>query len=269
MNKCRVILSALLLIVATGITHAHDFWIETDNFSPSRGENVAVSLHFGVGFDSNTFPYTQALIDDFSVTDERGRRTITSTQGSDPAAAIKATAGAQLLGYQSKPQFIELDAATFDVYVEEEGIEYIRAERERRGESKAPAAENFIRCAKALIQNGDSTQDIYRHKLGYTLELVPLSDPYKLRRGENIDFVVLYQGKPTEGLLVQALSKTNPQNVQKVRTNKSGIASVTMDEQGVWLIKVVLMTPLAKRQPLEGTKSASWQSYWATYVFEL
>jgi len=268
MNKC-CILSALLLIVATGITHAHDFWIETDNFTPPAGENVAVSLHFGVGFDSNTFPYTHSLIDDFSVTDERGRRAIRSTEGSDPAAAINAATGAQLLGYQSKPQFIELDAATFDIYLEEEGIEYIRTERERRGESEAPAAENFIRCAKALIQTGDVTQDIYRQKLGYTLELVPQSDPYQLKLGERIDFVVLYQGKPTEGLLVQALSKANPQLVQKVRTNKSGIASVTMDDQGVWLIKVVLMTPLAKRQPLEGTKSASWQSYWASYVFEL
>ena len=95
---------------------------------------------------------------------------------------------------------MELKAEKFNKYVEEEGIEYIRVERERRGESNSPALENFIRCAKALIQTGSASGNVYREKLGYTLELIPQSDPYQLTKGEALEFELLFRDKPIHGL---------------------------------------------------------------------
>ena len=168
----------------------------------------------------DTLPYINDLFTDFSLSNKSGRADIQSIQGNDPAATVSATAGAQLLGYQSVPQFVELEAARFNKYVEDEGIEYIRAERERRGESDSPAPENFVRCAKALIQTGPTDHDVYRQKLGYTLELIPQSDPYQLKKGDVLEFELLYQDKPIDGLQLQAVPKADPENVQKVRTDK-------------------------------------------------
>ncbi|MFK7858375.1 MAG: DUF4198 domain-containing protein [Granulosicoccus sp.] len=266
----RYLIAGCLWILVSGMAQSHDFWIEPNQFTPGKNEPVEISLRFGVGFKGDSLPFINALFNDFSLTDASGRTDIQSIQGNDPAAIISATSGAQLLGYQSEPQFVEIDAEKFYQYTEEEGIEYIRAVRERRGESNLPAPENFIRCAKALVQTGPAGQDIYGRQLGYTLELIPQSDPYQLKKGESLDFLLLYQGKPIDGLQLQALSKADPTNVQKVRTDKNGKASVTIDEPGPWLIKVVLILPVAQRQQIvEGAKNALWQSYWASYVFAL
>ena len=269
-NSCRNIIAGCVWLISTAHAQAHDFWVEPVSFTPKENQAVAISLRFGVGFKGDTLPYNNGSFNDFSLTSQSGRVDIHSRQGSNPAAIIGATAGAQLLGYQSMPQFIELDAEKFNEYVEEEGIEYIRAVRERRGESNSSAPEIFIRCAKALIQTGLANREIYREKLGYTLELIPQSDPYQLKKGDELEFELLYLGKPFEGLLLQALSKADPENVQKVRTDKNGRAHVAINEPGVWLIKVVLIMPIKGRQQAnKGVPSAVWQSYWASYVFEL
>ena len=266
----RNLIAASLWIFSLGTSHAHDFWLEPDVFTPAENQPVAVSLRFGESFRGDTLPFISDRFNDFSIINENGRASIQSRLGDDPAATISATAGGQLLGYQSEPQFVEVDAIKFNQYIVDEGIEYIRAERERRGESDSPAPENFIRCAKALIQTGPPGQEIYRQKLGYTLELVPQSDPYQLNEGDTLEFVLLYQNRPIEGLQIQALRKADPENVQKVRTDENGKASLVFDEQGTWLVKVVLIAPIAQRQKLvEGERSADWQSYWASYVFEL
>ena len=269
-NMCRNLVAGIIWLVGTVQVQAHDFWIEPDSFTPRESQPVAVFLRFGVGFNSQTLPYLNTLFNDFSVTDQNGRADILSRLGNDPAATIDATAGAQLLGYQSNPQFVEMKPEKFNEYIEEEGIEYIKAERERRGESDSPALENFIRCAKALIQSGPDSRDVYREKLGYTLELIPQSDPYQLKEGESLEFELLYQGKPIDGLQLQAVPKVDPEDVQKVRTDKNGRASVTIDRPGVWLIKVVLILPIEGRQQVNtGIRTATLQSYWASYIFEL
>jgi len=266
----RNLIAGSIFLFSTGMVQAHDFWLEPNTFVPQENQSVAISLRFGERFKGDTLPYINDLFNDFSLINQSGRTNIQSVQGNDPAATISATSGGQLIGYQSEAQFIEVDAAKFNQYVMDEGIEYIKAERERRGESDSTAPENFIRCAKALIQTGPPGKDIYKQKFGYTLELIPQSDPYKLKAGDTLEFVLLYQDEPISGLQLQALRKSEPEKVQKIRTDHSGKASLTFEKSGIWLVKVVLIVPIAQRQQLiEGEPSALWQSYWASYVFEL
>lgn len=269
-DNWRSIVAGSLCILSISVSQAHDFWLEPDIFTPEQGEPVAISLNFGIGFKGDTLPYINDLFTDFSLTKQSGRFPILSVQGNDPAASVIASNGAQLIGYQSTPQFVELDATKFDKYIEEEGIEYIRIIRERRDQSKSPALELFSRHAKVLVQTGTMDENIYKEVLGYTLELIPQENPYKLDVGDTLEFELLYQGKPIDGLQLQALSKANPQNVQKIRTDINGMASVAIDEPGLWLIKVVLILPITRVLQLdENTQSAEWQSFWASYVFKM
>jgi uncharacterized GH25 family protein len=269
-NPAVKAVASLTILLGTATAHAHDFWLEPDVFLPAENEPVSISLRQGVSFKGDTLPYVNDWFTDFSLTTGVGRMPVESIQGNDPAATIAAAAGAQLLGYQSVPVFVELDAKKFNKYLADEGIEFIRAERERRGETDLPAPENFIRCAKALIQTGEPDQEIYKQQLGYTLELIPQSDPYLLKSGDSLEFELLYRDKPIEGLQLQALNKSDPEVVQKIRTDASGRAAVTIEGPGIWLIKVVHIIPIRGRpQTIPGAQPALWQSYWASFIFEL
>jgi uncharacterized GH25 family protein len=254
-------LTALLLTVS-GVS-AHDFWVEPNNFRPESAADIEVSLRQGVAFKGDTLPYISDWFDDFSQVTNEGRVPVSSVLGNDPAAILVVKPGPLLLGYQSERSFVELDAAKFNLYLEHEGIEFIRAERQARGEDDDPAPEYFIRCAKTLLQSGDVSGDVYKTVLGYTLELVPEQDPYGLTVGDELSFRLSYRNEVPEGLLIQAFTRDDPETIQKVRTDAGGRATITLDRPGVWLVKAVNI------EPISGDPKALWQSYWATYLFEL
>jgi hypothetical protein len=252
---------------------AHDFWIEVDDFTPAEEQQVNIRLKEGVGFRGNTLPYIEEWFSDFSATTVAGTEPVLSLTGNDPAAEVVATEGQLLLGYQSIRSFVELDADKFNLYLEHEGIEFIRAARIAAGEDDQPAPEYFIRCAKTLLntnkQKGfwsrfsSSAADnpVYSTKLGYTLELIPLTDPYEVEPGDSLSFELIYRDSPASDLLVQAFTKEEPEQIQKIRTDAQGRATLTFDKSGTWMVKAVQI------QSIIGDPKARWQSYWATYLF--
>ena len=252
-----------LAFLAVSSASAHDFWVEPNTFTPESASEVEVTLREGVSFKGNTLPYVLEWFDDFSQVTRKGRVPVESRLGNDPAATLVLKPGPLLLGYQSSGNFVELDAEKFNSYLEHEGIEFIREQRIARGEDDLPAPEYFVRCAKTLLQSGaDSSGDVYKEVLGYTLELVPESNPYELAIGDELSFQLWYKNEPAQGLLIQAFTRDDPESVQKVRTDAEGRGVIRVDRAGVWLVKAVNI------QPLADDPKALWQSYWATYLFE-
>ena len=266
-HVCTRVLHRLLLpvILFAQPAAAHDFWIEPDSFSASQGAPLNIRLREGVGFKGDTLPFIRQWFVDFTTVTAAGREPVFSLQGDDPAAVLEMSDGPLLIGYQSFPNLTTLDAAKFNRYLEEEGIEYIREQRIARGEDDAPAPEYFVRCAKALAQGPDSDgeEDIYARALGYTLELIPEQNPYAMAVGDDLTFRLLLRGEPAAGLLVQAFTQAQPESIQKIRVGDDGLATVRLDASGVWLIKAVNIEP-ETRSP-----DADWLSHWASFVFEL
>ncbi|MCP4090633.1 MAG: DUF4198 domain-containing protein [Gammaproteobacteria bacterium] len=263
-------LSFMPSILLPGSVHAHDFWIEPDTFSPEDNAPVSVYLREGVDFKGNTLPYIEEWFTDFSMVSNAGRIPVISMMGNDPAAEISFPAGQTLLGYQSAPSFVELDAEKFNTYLEHEGIEFIRETRRERGEDNDPAPEYFVRCAKALLQSSKPGESFYAEELGYVLELVPMQDPYVLTIEDSLEFVLLYRGEPIEGLLLQAFTREQPELIQKVRTDALGRATIKLSMPGTWFIKAVQIEALnssANTMMAKAPPTALWQSYWASYLF--
>ena len=252
---------AALLITNTAL--AHDFWIEPDNFMPEPNAAVDIRLREGVDFKGNTLPYIPEWFSDFSLVNTSGRSPVESIIGDDPAATLVIGDGATLLGYRSNRNFVTLDAKKFNGYLEDEGIEFIREQRIAAGEDDQPAPEYFVRCAKALLQSGAEGGDIYATELGYILELIAEKDPYQLNPGDELPFRLIYRGEPAVNLLVQAFTSENPDRLQRIRTDANGRATIRLTEAGVWMVKAVNI------QPIVADPKAKWQSYWASYVFEL
>lgn len=261
--KNAIFVSAFASILFAELAQCHDFWIEPDRFQPEPGATVNIRLREGVNLKGNTLPFIPEWFADFSQVNQAGRSPVESLIGDDPAATITVGEGALLLGYRSNRNFVELDAKKFNTYLEEEGIAFIREQRIARGTDEQPAPEYFVRCAKALLQSGTDGDEIYKTELGYILELIAENDPYELKVGDEITFRLIYRGEPAVNLLVQAFSQSHPEQKQRIRTNNEGKATIQLTGGGVWMVKAVNI------QPIIGDPKALWQSYWASYVFEL
>ena len=59
---------------------------------------------------------------------------------------------------------------------------------------------------------------------------------------------------------------TRPVSEAKARTDARGIARFKLDRKGAWLVRLVHL--LACPDPAD-CDDADWQSYWASYTFEL
>ena len=73
----------------------------------------------------------------------------------DPVGVVKgAEAGVLQVHYRGNPARIELEPATFEAYLVEEGLDHIVQERAERGEAALPGTERYSRCSKAFIAVG-------------------------------------------------------------------------------------------------------------------
>jgi hypothetical protein len=134
---------------------AHDFWIEPSTFRPSVAESVTASLRVGQEFVGDPVGRDSALIEKFIVRDNAGERPIAGLERQDPAGFFRVEkAGGAIVGYRSRPKYLELAPDKFEQYLRDEGLEGIIALRAQRGESQKPSREIYSRCAKSLLIAG-------------------------------------------------------------------------------------------------------------------
>lgn len=249
--------------LAAGRLAAHDFWIQPSNFQPQVGAVVELRLFVGPHFEGEPFPRVPQLIQRFVLVPPSGpERDVPGRAGAEPAGVVRMESpGLQIVGYRSFDSPITIEPAKFEEYLKEEGLEKIAELRKKRGEADKPARELFSRCAKALIEAGGGASGKDR-AIGLTLELVAEKDPYALGPGGELPVVLLLEGKPLAGALVQANLHGDPNVKAGARTDRRGRATLRLAQPGFWLIKAVEMTPAPTGV------DADWKSLWASLTFE-
>lgn len=253
---------------------AHDFWIEPSTFTPALNSAVSVRFRVGEHFQGDTVARNASTIETFVVATAEGQQQIPGRAGGDPAGVFRVTApGTMLVAYRSRPSTVELPAADFEEYLEEEGLGHVIEARALRGEAGAPGREQFSRSVKAVLHANGVASGGHDRALGLTLELIPEQDPLSLRPGATLPVRLLYEGAPLAGALIAALSRepygahqrpvsVHPDAPFRARSDAQGRVHVPMSA-GIWLIKAVHMVPAP-----EGS-GVDWQSIWATLTFEV
>ena len=243
---------------------AHDMWIEPATFFPESGQIVGVGLRVGEDLLGDPIPRNPALINQFVVEDAAGRKPVVGRDGSDPAGVVRAAMpGLLVIGYRSNPSAVELEAAKFNKYLKEEGLESVAALRASRNEGGKAVRELFSRCAKSLVLTGSPSETQSDRVLGFTLELVAERNPYTLRGGQDLPVRLTFENRPLAGALVVAINRLNPSEKVSARSDHDGRVRLRLKHKGVWMVKAVHMVPAPA-----GTK-ADWASYWASLTFEL
>ena len=263
-TRMRVVTWLMLSLWYAGPTAAHDFWIEPSAFDVAPGDAVSLVLRVGQDFTGNSRPYIPDWFVDFSVTGEQGARPVDGLLGDDPAGHFVAEkSGIQVIGYRSTRDFVELEADRFAAYLDAEGLDAIIRLREERDQALKSAPEYYSRCAKSLVRVGDSTGGHDRN-LGYTLELIPTRDPYRMKPGDTLPVRLLYESQPLAGVLVIAFTADDPERKLLARTDADGQVAFELPAAGVWLIKAVYMI----ETPPDETH-ADWESFWASLTFAI
>jgi len=259
MTRFSIAIFVALLAVRAS---AHDFWIEPSTFHPAVGDRVTVALRVGQKLAGDPLPNIPPLIDRFVVRSSAGERPVVGRPGADPAGiAFIGEGGQHWIGYQSNAYPVALEGPKFEEYLRDEGLQRIIDARKKNGQSAAPGRERFYRCAKALLDTPGAA--VFDVPLGFTLELVPRTNPYAMKRSRDLPLALTFRGKPIANILVVARSKDDPAKAVRARTDAKGRVTLPLAHAGFWLIKAVHM------EAAPADAGVDWESWWASITFEL
>jgi uncharacterized GH25 family protein len=247
----------------------HQFWLSPSAYTGS--DPVSVDALAGTGFRGERKPWSPAHAVRFVV---RAARTVDLKRAASPgdmkwARFAPTDDGGAMIAFESTFTPIQLAAAPFDTYLEDEGLASARNAR-ARGAPEVPGRERYRRCAKAWLSGRDVARAT--SPIGMPLEIVPGAAPGS---GPLLAISVLREGRPLAGALVRAwrapldssgrpadaASRDSLRIAWQARTDARGCVSVPARESGEWLVSVVDMVPC----PDKG--EADWESTWASLTF--
>lgn len=258
-------LRMLLAIAATAAAaDAHDCWIEpVAQAAPQEGQ---VGIRMFVGDQGEVEAHRRrapAKIVRFSALGPAGEVAIEGEEGQEPCGRLATgEPGLYAIGYTNLPSTITLDAARFEAYLREEGLESIVELRAARGHSDRPGRERYSRCAKTLVAVGPPDAPGWERTFGFELELVPDTNPLLLRPNEELPLRLLLRGQPLANAKVHAWNRSRWDVRVEARTDAEGRTRLALPLGGRWVVAAVHMEE-AREGPEE------WESRWASLSFQM
>jgi hypothetical protein len=172
--------------------------------------------------------------------------------------------GTYVIGASLSPRQIALSAEDFNGYLKEDGIPDVLDARTRDGELDRPARERYQKHIKAILQVGDVRTDAFTTVLGYPAEIVPLTNPYRMRIGDTLAVRALVDGNTVANQLVIAGGERDGRALSEVRarSDTAGVARFALSAPGKWYVKFIHMAPVRG-------DSVNYESKWATLTFQV
>ncbi|MDQ3036191.1 MAG: DUF4198 domain-containing protein [Myxococcota bacterium] len=110
---------------------------------------------------------------------------------------------------------------------------------------------------------GLESDDVWSRVLGQTLEVVPSSDPARLRAGDQLRVIILLRGAPLAGASVGVWSRDAAgAHTRELRSDSRGEVTIDVDRAGDWAVRLVHM----ERCRVD-CAAVEWESTWASFVF--
>lgn len=265
-----------LLIVASSPIIAHEFWVTPSTWSSDRAARISILANVGDRFPNASSFTTPERVDTVRLV---GAGTDLRVPGpyrreGDSLAAditLPSAAGTYVGVFSIKPRVGEKTGPIFEEHLRHQGLDDIVAERARRRETHLAVRERYSRYGKTLVQVGSGGDDSAATRaIGLKIELVPATNPARLRRGEPLRVRLLMDGQPVRGALVGAINaeaKSRPDDWPlKARTDANGEVVFTLTARGPWLVRAVRMV---RREGEIGPDAADWETYWASLTFAM
>lgn len=263
--KIKFLFATVSVFLFAASAFAHEYWFEPEKFVLAPNEKTVVRLYVGDGLtkdrEERVFQIEKTPVFNLFSAGKTLDLKTGLAEGTMPIHNFSADrAGNYLLAMERDWTYIKLEPDKFEDYLREDGMEYIIAEREKLGERKKQGSERYSRFIKSLLQVGERRDATYKKRLGTKLEILPLENPYTKKVGDNLNFQILFDGKPLAGRTVFANNRRS--ETQKMTTDRNGKFSVKVDKSGLWLVRLVYM-----QRCKNACGEADWESFWSAMTF--
>ena len=153
--------------------------------------------------------------------------------------------GTYVLGLSVAPRDVDYAGDTFNDYLKAEGYDDVLAQRLRSGNTES-GKRRYATHVKAVFQVGSAPSESHSIVLGFAAEIVPVDNPYGLKRGGTLRVRCLIDGQPVRDLVVTAGGRgPTGAAIADIRstTDADGIASIPLPSAGRWYVKFARMRP--------------------------
>ena len=272
-----VILLVFTLCIALPL-RAHEFWLTPVTVPLIAGDSARLTLRVGEYFEGELlgFSVPQTLdLRQYTASGNVDLRALLPQDTSVPALLVPlSTPGTHMVIFNSHPSTISLSADTFHAYLHDEGLDFIKAQREAAGIAGTPGRERYRRFVKTLIRVAPKTGAVssqaikpdttYSTLTGQRLEIVPTNNPTTMSAGDVLGVRVVFDGKPLKDALLKAWHRRGGQTlIIRAKTAADGSAAFDLPYAGPWMISVVHMVPVFD------VKNIDWDSLWSNLSFNL
>ena len=266
---CKALYIATLslgLIVPTWV-HAHELWIEPQDYVIAADELIVADIKIGQKFSGIRFPYLTRNFTRFDLTFGNKSVPVTGRMGDFPALKMSPPReGLIIIIHETTPDTITYDdPEKFVAFVKHKDFSDVLEAHKTRGLPKQHFTETYRRFAKSLVAigNGAGADRVY----GLETEIVALANPYVESVVGGMPFEILYQGNPRPDAQVEVFAKAvdGTVDVSLYRTDQAGQVIIPMSLETEYLIDAVVMRPVSG----SGKDGAPvWESLWASLTFE-
>jgi nickel transport protein len=216
----RVLLGAFLVILVGHLALAHDTWIEKRN-----GELLVLRGHGG-----EIEAYDPALVKEATARDAKGQAVEMELVRNKENTSLSP---------KGKPAIV---AALYDSGYWLKTTDGWKKATKREGQGKYTIVESLK--SKQWCKNFLTATDESLKPVGQRFEVVPEKDPMTVRVGEKLPIKVLFDGKPIEGAEIATGSGHASDKKDPLKTDKDGMASVTIQKSGVQMVKASHSVPI-------------------------
>ncbi len=258
------IISIAVLLVATLVASAAEFWLEPKKFHYAVGEEMKLDFREGEAFTGEYWDMTKnsaELLQWYSLAGMKDlTKAVKPSKGSNVIMKF-AGEGTQLLVMRSNAAYREWSGDQFSAYLVEQEFDEIAELRKRTTNLGDSVKENYTWLAKVLVQVGERKDDTFKKKTGLRLEIIPAKNPYALTTGDYLQCQILFEGRPLPHALVKVWSRLNNTTfLQNIYSEKDGTIVFPISMKGVWMVSTVKM--ISSEKP-----PAEWHSLWGSLVF--
>ena len=237
-----------------------------EKFNYDNGDTIRIRFNVGENFVGETWnlrPERISAISQYThsgVTDLKSR----ARPGREAHLALPAGRdGTYMFIMEGENAFVELPAERFNAYLKEHALDNIVALRDQANASDQPGREMYRRITKLFVHVGEQPDDTYKKAAGLPVDIIPGRDPSTMKKGDMVQFKILFNGKPDFGARVYVWNnKDNKVFMQPVYSQQDGTIDVRIFNDGDWMISVVKMIPASHPR-------ADWQSFWSSLVFHV
>jgi len=261
----KKIISSFLLVFLTLLISSHECWLQPDKFIYTPGDEIKVNVLVGENFEGQNWTGNNKSIQSMrlylsDVTDEIGGY-IGNTPG-DSVAFTMNDEGTYMITCNTNSKHIELNAAEFNSYLEEDELTDAIAYRKEHNEMDSTGRENYQRSIKTIFQVGDDTTRAYKRQTNLPLDIIPLANPYAIHDGDTLKVKVLFNKLPLSNALMKIWYRDSSGTTKTgYHTNEKGELSFPVNRSGRWMVTSVKMIRLT------GIGDTKWQSYWGSLTW--